>query len=126
MTRAAASTTTKSTSPAAAATSTTEMRASAAPHAAAGMGTAAATATTASAASGSRIGRARKQDRHADNGQEFEFRHNTLLKRPARQEAAQTDDCVTITSARRFRSRYPGDRYVVSGVMPWGYAYSLG
>jgi hypothetical protein len=62
----------------------------AATHAAPDMGTAATAAAT-SAASGSRVSRARKQDRHTDNGQEFKFWHNTLFKRPAHQEAAQND-----------------------------------
>jgi hypothetical protein len=46
------------------------------------------TATATSAASGgtSSMDCARNQDRYGRNGQEMEFRHNTLLKRPERQE----------------------------------------
>jgi hypothetical protein len=47
---------------------------------------------TSAASGGSSMDSARKQDRYGRNGQEMEFRHHTLLKRPERQEVAQPDE----------------------------------
>jgi hypothetical protein len=53
-----------------------------------------ATATPATPSAGTRVGRARKRDRQNNDGQRLEFCHDTLPKRPARQEAAQSTDCA--------------------------------
>jgi hypothetical protein len=58
----------------------------------ASMATSAAMTTSAASGGTSSVDSARKQDRYGRNGQEMEFRHNTLLKRPERQEVAQPDE----------------------------------
>jgi hypothetical protein len=52
------------------------------------------TTATATPSAGTRVGRARKRDRQNNDGQRLEFCHDTLPKRPARQEAAQSTDCA--------------------------------
>jgi hypothetical protein len=79
----------------------TEMAAAAVP-ATADVSTAVASATTptASAASSSSIDRARKRYRKNNHGQDFEFRHDNLLKPPALVTAMKRHDWDHLTPER--------------------------